>query len=238
MKKKNIALTCLALFGVFSLASCNQKAQDETASIVTADENQEESGFLSSIALDLTNTQQQFFIGDDFNYDGLKVTANYVKYVNGNPTSIKKDITSYYVDSSEINFNTAGTYPITVVYREGKYTRTATYDVKCSVSRLDEAGIEYASGLEINYTGKTTYAVGETFSFDKTKLSCKIHYAKNAKETKADNANLDDIKVDSSNVDTTKAGKYVVYYSYEETVKVNGADYKNVAKAFSVITVA
>lgn len=76
---------------------------------------------LSSIALS-GDYQTIFRRGDEFNYDGLLVTAN---YADG---SVAK-ILNFEVDSSAVNMKAAGTYEVIVSYTEGKVTVQATYKV-------------------------------------------------------------------------------------------------------------
>lgn len=64
-----------------------------------------------------------FIRGEEFTYDGLIVTAH---YGDGSQATV----TDYTVDSSAVDMKKAGTYPVVVIYTEGRITVSATYNIK------------------------------------------------------------------------------------------------------------
>ena len=82
-------------------------------------------------------------IGEDYDNSGLTVTA---QDASGSQITLSAD--QYTVDTSEVNFEEAGTYTVTVRYGD----LTATYDLTVSLPAV--------TGITASTT-KTTYTVGE-----------------------------------------------------------------------------
>ena len=78
---------------------------------------------LSSISLDSTNAKTNYYVDDDFTYNGLIVTAHYDDNSESavSPTSV-----------STPNMSTTGNKAVTVTYTEGDITKTATYQITVS----------------------------------------------------------------------------------------------------------
>ena len=78
---------------------------------------------LSSISLDSTNAKTNYYVDDDFIYNGLIVTAHY----DDNSESV---VTPTSVSTPDMS--TAGNKTVTVTYTEGGVTKTATYQITVS----------------------------------------------------------------------------------------------------------
>lgn len=247
---KRIVLLFMGMLCVFSLASCGsddiqEEKPDGTEQTPPTDKTDEETPIeesivLSSISIDTSNVQQIFYLGDQFNTKGLKVTANYIKYVtNESPQGIAKECNDYYVDYSEVDMNQVGEYPVMVVFREGTTRKTANYTVSVKSSRLDDSGVKYAAGLEVQYGGNLDLLLNDEFTFRQNALrTLKVHYYQDGKEIEVKNTPLTNVKIDYSAVDTTKIGSYMIVYSFEEDLVINGETVKNVVKSFSIVTVS
>ena len=100
---------------------------------------------LSSISLNTSNVETNFYVGQTFDYSGLVVTAHYEGGTEDivTPTSVSTPIMS-----------TAGEKTVTVTYKENTVTKTATYTITVSAVSL--------SSIEVD-DQKTNYNVGDTF---------------------------------------------------------------------------
>lgn len=100
---------------------------------------------LSSITLNTSNVQIEFYVGDTFDYSGLIVTAHYDNETEDivNPSSV-----------SSPNMSSTGSKTITVSYTENNVTKTATYTITVFAAEVTAI---YAS---VN----KTYHPGETIS--------------------------------------------------------------------------
>ena len=114
---------------------------------------------LSSIAVTSKPTKTTYYVGDNFDRTGMKITATY----NNGST---KDVTSGAIVSG-FNSTSTGTKTLTVSYTENSVTKTATFTV--TVKLMELTSITIASKPT-----KTTYYVGD--SFDKTGLKITATY--------------------------------------------------------------
>lgn len=100
---------------------------------------------LSSITLDTTNVKKQFEVGEQFNSDGLVVTAHYT-------LSGSKIVEDY--ERTTPDLSTAGTKTVTVKYTDNNVTKTASYDI--------EVTEQHIASITLNAT-ELTLKPGETF---------------------------------------------------------------------------
>lgn len=111
---------------------------------------------LSSITLDTSNVQTEFYVGSTFNYDNLVVTANY-------DDESSKTVTPSNVSSPDMS--TAGNKTITVTYAEGEVSKTATYTITVSAAPTTTYSVTYnANGATSGSvpTDNNSYASGAT----------------------------------------------------------------------------
>lgn len=100
---------------------------------------------LSSISLNTSNVQTEFYVGDTFDYSGLVVTAHY-------EDGTEDTVTPSSVSSP--NMSTSGNKTITVTYIENNVTKTATYIIT----------VLNAEVTSISASVNKTYHPGETIS--------------------------------------------------------------------------
>ncbi len=233
---KKISLGIIALLSLGTFVACKEENTVEPIepfdpTPVTSSET------LSSITLDTTNAKTDFYIGESFTSEGLVVTANFVKYENGRPTSVPKECKDYYVDTSLLDMNHSGVYPVTVVYRLATTKVQNKYNVTVKSSVLEASSVKYVSGLEIKYSAQTSFLVDDEFQFRTNALTIRAHYFEGSSEVETKALAYTKITIDSSSVDTTKVGTYLIKYTFTEDLTLDGTPYKNEVCAFTVVTV-
>ncbi|MCH5156513.1 MAG: bacterial Ig-like domain-containing protein [Clostridiales bacterium] len=103
---------------------------------------------LTGITVDESGAKLVFFVGDEFTYDGIVVTAHYE-----NNTSEILDASAYQVSTP--NMNEAATVTVTVSYQG----MDATYEIEVKAVELER--------IEVNADeAKTEYIVGDQFTAD------------------------------------------------------------------------
>lgn len=240
---KKLCAAAFAILGIVSISSCEDKDQEkepEQTGLVNESGDLDEVLLLSSITADTTNVKKQFYLGDEFTTEGLVVTANYVRYEEGTPVPVPVVVDNYFVDSSDVDMNTCGTYPVTITFRQERKIVTATYDITVVSSALVEANIKYAGGLEVLYDGeaKLELLLGATYTFQGNKVKAKIHYLQAGKEVDQPVAvPYTYLEIDSSSVNTSKVGTYMVKYKYTEVLSLNGQNYKNIVTSYTLVNV-
>lgn len=143
---------------------------------------------ISSIKLSGTY-QKEFYTGDDFSYEGLKVTAVY-------SDGTTKDVNSFEVsgfDSTKVGYQT-----IKVSYEEDGTTVSTTYTVK-----LIQLQVSY---IELSGNYKTEYEVGEAYSIEG--LVVTAYYNNSTSKVVLPNS--------ISGYNGTKAGNEIITISYKE----------------------
>ena len=229
---------CYGLLGVISLLTIASCKKEEPPVIEPFDPNpvtSEET--LSSISLNTENAKTNYYIGETFTTEGLEVVSNYVVYKDGRPTSVQKECKDYYVDSSLVDMSHAGEYPVTIVYRLGTIKVSSAYKVNVRSSVLEASNEKYISGLEVKYGSTTEFFVDDEFNFRTNALTIRAHYFQGAEEVEVKTIGYNKIKIDSSAVDTSKVGTYVIKYSISETLTIQGSAYENEVSAFTIVTV-
>ena len=95
----------------------------------------------------------EFWVNDTFEFGGT-VTATY-------SDSSSKQITSgYYVDHSQVDMTTVGTYTVTVSYEENNIEKSTSYQVTIKK--------EVLASVSISGNTKTQFEVGDDFAFNGT----------------------------------------------------------------------
>lgn len=250
MKKiLKLGLTALSCACVIGLAACTEKDNPldhvvDYSEFPTIDMEALELGqkVLSSISIDTTNGKTKYYVGEKFTTEGLVVKANYVQLVDGSNQGSSSEINSYFYDLNDVDMNKEGTYTVEFKYREGDKVMTAPLTITVSHSYLADLGIEYLAGLE---PVETVIEIAKGSTFDAKKVATfKKKYMqgtdKGVVETKVEDmtaADVESLKVESS-VNTAKAGKYTVYYSYDASVTLEDKTvYNYTLKSFVVIIV-
>ena len=114
--KKRIGMLALSLAFVGFATSCgsyaisrNTEPTKEEDAIVVEDSD---TTVLRSISLDTSNVRKTFYIGEEFNYDGLVVNRTLAVYDknNSNKGNVNIPTKDFTVDSSEVDMTKTGTY--------------------------------------------------------------------------------------------------------------------------------
>ena len=106
---------------------------------------------LESIAVN--GQKVEFWVNDTFEFGGT-VTAH---YTNGDQKQIT---TGYYVDHSQVDMTTVGSYIVTVSYEENSIEKSTSYQV--TVKK------EVLASVSISGNTKTQFEVGDDFEFNGT----------------------------------------------------------------------
>lgn len=138
---------------------------------------------VSGITLNTDGVKKDFYVGDEFNSNGLKVTASYDNGTSG-------EVTGFTVSSPDMS--SAGNKTVTVTY-DGK---TATYEI--NVKAVEITSIEVTK-----QPTKTEYIEGQTF--DKTGMEVTAHYNNGTSSV------VDDYTVDKTTLATSDTKVTVSY---------------------------
>ena len=251
MKRRKIfgMLAMSALLGL-SLAACKDKDKDITEDPSGVVDN---SGFvdidmyttsnegkqLSTIIADTSGAKTVYFVGDKFTSEGLVIKGNYVSYVDGKPQGSQETITNYYLDTSEIDLNVIGTYPVKVIHRTGAVLKETTYDITVQSSEFDSLGIEYLAGI-VPDQSIYTMVLGEEYIAPNPTWTA--HYLKSGEETESTRELTAEesysIIPDSSAVDLTKKGTYMIKYTMNASVKLpSGTTKKYKVQSYVLINI-
>lgn len=123
---------------------------------------------LQSITVDSFDAKVNFAVGEEFSYEGLTVTANYL-VLGESITTATEDVTSKVdFDTSEFDSSKAGTYTVYLSYTCGTVTMYGDYNVNV-LSDLEGT----IAGLEVTYDGARQIdltAENPTATIDLTKI--------------------------------------------------------------------
>ena len=144
------------------------------------------------ISIELSGEYQtEFYVGDDFSYEGLIVTAIY----RNDSTKVLEDGT-YVVEAPDLT-SAGSSKEVTVSYTEGDVTQSATY-------YIDVISVEPES-LTLGGNPKVEFFVGEDFTYDR--LTVTVVY------NNGDTRQLEENEYSVSDVDTSEAGSQTVTVS-------------------------
>lgn len=144
-----------------------------------------------------TKVKTTYQVGDTLSTSDITTTAHY-----GDGTT---SIVNGTYKTSSVNMSVAGTYNITVSYKENNVTNTTTIPITVIDSPAPVVTLESISATKT----KQTYFVDETLSTDD--ITVMAHYSN---ETSADVTN--NSEYDTSDVDMSVAGTYTITVSYIE----------------------
>lgn len=138
--------------------------------------------------------QDQFTVGDVFNYDNLVVQAT---FQNG----YRKYVTDYEVDASEVDMNTPDVYDVYVSYTFDGVTKYNAYQVRVNA-------IATLSSITVTGDFERLYTVGD--QLDLNGMIVTAHYYG------AEDKIVSNYVIDASSVDMIHSGLYNVVISYTE----------------------
>lgn len=146
------------------LAACNQTGGGGGGD----DGSSEDNRVLQSITVDSFDAKVNFAVGEEFSYEGLTVTANYL-VLGESITTATEDVTSKVdYDTSEFDSSKAGTYTVYLSYTYDTVTMYGDYNVNV-LSDLEGT----IAGLEVTYDGARQIdltAENPTATIDLTKI--------------------------------------------------------------------
>lgn len=165
-------LKSLLLFFVCGLVACAMAiplaACNQTGGGGGGDGSSEDNRVLQSITVDSFDAKVNFAVGEEFSYEGLTVTANYL-VLGESITTATEDVTSKVdYDTSEFDSSKAGTYTVYLSYTYDTVTMYGDYNVNV-LSDLEGT----IAGLEVTYDGARQIdltAENPTATIDLTKI--------------------------------------------------------------------
>ncbi len=232
-KFKYLVVSMFAFLFIFTLASCNDKDNnddsglndnpdivdatgitDDDPSFSTAKANISATGFnfdtatLSSINIDVSKAKTTFYLGDDFSSEGVVVKANFLATIDGERKVESFETTDFSVDSSKVDMYNIGSYPVEVTYRYKATVNKTNYTINVISSELANSGEEYVGGIQVKYNGETEYSIdfGKDFDSSVTKFSVTQHFFVGETETSAKTIASKNYSLDGStsvSIDTT-----------------------------------
>lgn len=224
MKKFSKVLFGLLMLSVLCFSvSCKPKEIEDPGN--TDDPTEELRKALDGIELDTTNLKKEYYLGQSFDSAGLKVTAKFT-----NKTS--EDVTSKVeINNKNFDSNSLGEYLIIVSYTYEGRVRTGNFTV--SVKTILENNIKHLVGLDI-----ATDPVDKVFEYsigdevDLAGLSLTAVYSDDTTTP----LELENVTVDTTDVDKTKAGNYLVVFSIKDSYTLDGATQEVTVKNFLLVT--
>lgn len=198
----------------------------------------------SNAVCDAAACKKLFYVGEEFNYDNLKVYATYFRYdkvtnqmvtINGSRTEMFE--TKYYsIDTSEVDTNTVGTYWVAIKYRVGNRIIATGYTVEVKESMFATTpDISYCAGLKVRFKAGTPgvssdgivqtldVEVGSDKKFNYKDLTyymvtrtndANCEYTETESQLAA-GLKIKESNVDFSQVDYNKVGTYTVRVTYK-----------------------
>ena len=169
---------------------------------------------LSSIAVTTKPTKTSYYVGDTLNTAGMVVQATY-------SDGTKANVTGY--TCSPTTLSTAGTQTITVSYKEGTVTKTATFTVTVTAPSITVSPATL--NLSVGQTGTvsfTTKPAGQTVGMSNMQISHTSFSKDDSKVTFTGNS----VGTDSMDLTMTYGGKT---YSAHVTVKVTARVLSSIA---------
>lgn len=269
--KKKIGILALSMLFVGVATACGNDGTSDTmmesskgyintglqADVTIEDTDTTE---LRSILVDSTNVKKTFYIGEEFNYDGLIVKRTLAVYDKDHKSkgTVNVETKDFTVNYDEVDMTKPGRYTVTVTHRHQNKILEKTYTVDVKLSLFEStAGLTYNAGLEVSFAdGKKikTYLLNNTddgsgnydTGFDRKTLlnglNIKLHkYTSNgteSTETEVVPLERDDVEISTGGVDIDKVGTYIFTITYEVApIDINGVLYSNSVSSFVIVDV-
>ncbi len=252
--KRFLAFLFLGLLS-FTFVSCGETRTEEQVveqypEIMKAQESND--GFMfSGISLDTSAAKTIYYVGDEFSADGIKVTANYRKNVDGVWQTRQKEVNTFSIDSSAFDSSKIGAVDIIISYREGDNPQFRSYSVQILASQFDRlaVGTEYYSGLKASFKNgelvknntflKEIY-VNSNYVFSTGELNVNLFKNKvieNGYEQEETVVSTRQLKFEG-NVDVNKVGTYTIKLTYDGgKLTIDGKEVQNTIVSFVVVNV-
>ena len=245
--KNKLIFILLCILGVFGLISCKDNGSTEeppideeikypVSELPTINMEETKSDMkLAAITIDATNAKTRFYLGEEFSSEGLVVTAYYREDTDSEDAIEEQVIVDKYAINTEfVNMNKTGMYFVYVTYRDGIETAENVYYIHVGNSFFPESGVKYLAGIESDVKS-IEFKQGDEFKLPVVSITAKYMIGTEVVEQK--NVPAKALTIDSSSVDTTKKGSYMVKYSLKATVEVEGKEYEIVESTFILVRV-
>lgn len=220
---KKLITGLLTLLCLFCFVACKDTNVNDGSGNGTGGENTPVKE-LTSIVLDETNVQKSFYLGDEFNSNGLKVVAN---YSDNTTIDLTKDCV---IDSSDFNNEYVGVYTIDVYYQTDAMFKRLSYEVEVK-EIIPELTVKYVVGLDLVSPEKTEYNATE--KLDLTGMVVKAVYSDNSTKE------LTNTEYTLSEVDMNTPNEHAeVVVSYSETYTLGEREQKLTVKNSIVIKIS
>ena len=251
MKLKKLGLIALSVTSLFAMSACGGASNTESyPEVIDIARDSQYKEVYSSFNINTDNVKKVFYLGDKFETTGMVVTKNYLSYDSNNKLvdipAKQYETKEYSVDSSEVDMNTVGTYPVYVTRRVGTITNTLTYNITVKSSLFESTpNIEYISGIDVTYTDGTalkTYTKNDQIGLTEASLSVAVHkktIGANLEQTDSViNHDVSKLSYDLSAIDSSKVGSQMIKVTYDGgQVTINGKQYENKVTSYVLVNV-
>lgn len=218
--RKMLALLFMCAFA-FSLIGCgnsNENNNNDTNDNQNNDSNNNqeipeipEGVEIKNIYTITNNGKVDYFINDEFTFDGVRVLANC-------SDGEIREVPSKYITVNSSNFNNLkkGRYQIDVLYKKENIVKTTYYYVNVK-SILDS--MEHIVGITCD-SGQSEFKVNEDFSNDTLKVTA-TYFDPKANTTRTEDV-TGKVTIDSSKYNKKMVGIYEIILSYKQSYSADG----------------
>ena len=273
MKLKKIGLIALSISSLFAMAACSGNSDPTTTTATTTSSGTANYNFegypeikevgkvgeyteiYSSFSINTDNVKKVFYLGDAFESTGLVVYKNYLSFDSNNKRvdipAKQYETKEYTLDSSNVDMNTPGKYPVSVTCRVGTLvSNSQTYEIEVRSSLFETTpNISYISGIDVSFTDDTK--IKEFTQYDDINIQpSDVKYSVHKKTVDAQGNITDsvipasDLDVSKISIDTTKikndvVGTYLVTVTYDNgEISINGKNYPNKVVSYALVDVS
>lgn len=257
MKKIFLPLLILSLCALFSLSACKTETDtpdipdtpdvpdtpDDPGTDTPENPDPVPTGPIIVVGLEVKdNGKNVIYLGQTFTGAGYEVNMVYQQanaLDSENPIYTKVLIENFIIDDSKVNYRQEGTYKVTITGRDRTVVAKQEVTIRIATSVLADLGVNHVYGIKASYTGNNL-AIGAT---DFSAIVPTVYLIKtngtieNGELVTTEERIRSGFVLDTTQVDTTKAGTYPVYVSY--TAHYNEAGGVDITvDTFILVTVA
>ena len=230
-------------------ATATQTTTVEYPEIIVDGKDSEYKEVYSSSSINTENVKKVFYLGDVFNSNGLVVSKNYLTYDKDNKR-VDVPIKSYptddfSVDSSEVDIEHVGKYPVYVRTRVGTKIDVRTYQIEVKSSLFESTpDIEFISGLDVAFTDGDRfkeYTLGDEIDLSPSDITVSVHQKTVSHELNINDQiiNYDPTKISiDMEIDNQKVGSQMIKVTYDGgIININGTNYENKVTSYVLVNV-
>ena len=193
---------------------------------------------LMTISIYTSQARTKFYLGEEFNADGLIVLAQfnklnedgtYAKDADGKTISILARVTNYEVDGSNIDTSVLGFYTAQVNYRFGETVKTAEYTVSVRSSEFETTkNLVYIAGIKAGYNSNVG---GTNFILKNDGRIATTYLRKNGTNDFAFDISQINIKLVKNTVNGVASAFRTEYLDFDTSTLVNDTTNKKITSA-------